>query len=183
WFYKEIIDKFGVDVNIFRVGKYKSAVEPYLRKNMSDEAKEANLRWLNVLWDSYLEDVSAARKLDIDVFNDYVEGFNVYLKETNGNAARVALEKGLVDQLTTRDQVRKQLIQLVGENKNTHSFNRIGFQSYLAARGGDRWGDSKDNNVVAVIMAKGEILHGYQPPGKIGGESTAASIRKVRQDD
>lgn len=181
-YYKEGLDKFGVDMNVFRVGKYKSAVEPYLRSGMSENAKEANLRWLNMLWDIYLEDVATARSMDMRALKDYSQQFVQYLEETGGDTAAMAKKAGLVDHVATRDEVRERLIQLVGKNEETHSYNRISHKGYLQRLEKDRWGDDATGNVVAVVVAKGSIMDGWQPPGSIGGDSTAALLRKARQD-
>jgi protease-4 len=182
-YYKEGLDRLEVDMNIFRVGKYKSYVEPFMRNTMSDDAKEANLRWLGVLWESYLKDVSAARDIKVETLKDYSDQFNTHLKEVNGQTAAMALKAGLIDYAATRDQVRDRLIKLVGEDKKTHSFFRIGYKDYLEALDRDQWGESVKDNTVGVIVAKGGILNGHQPPGTIGGDSTAALIRKARKDD
>jgi protease-4 len=182
-YYKEALDELEVDMHVFKVGTFKSAVEPYLRKNMSDYAKEANNRWLGVLWDSYLKDVAAARKIKVEAINDYLDRIEEHLKAAEGNAGEAAKKAGLVDHLASRDQVRKRLIELSGENKDTHSYYRIGYKSYLVARSEDRWGYGVSGDRIAVVVAKGPILDGYQPPGLIGGESTAKLLRRARQDE
>ncbi|UCH96257.1 MAG: signal peptide peptidase SppA [Candidatus Aminicenantes bacterium] len=182
-YYKEGLDKLEVDLNLFRVGKYKSAPEPYIRNNMSKDAKEANMRWLNALWDSYLKDIARARKINIEKINDYIDRFNEYLKESNGQAAIMAKNAGLVDYVASRDLLRQRLIKIVGEDKETHSFYQIGYKDYLAALDYDRWGDDESGDVIGIIVAKGSILNGHQPPGTIGGDSTAALIREARKDD
>ncbi|MCP5103872.1 MAG: signal peptide peptidase SppA, partial [bacterium] len=183
-YYKEGLDKLEIDMNVFRVGKFKSAVEPYTRSSMSEEAKEANLRWVGVLWDSYLADVAAARKITVEELKAYTDQFSIRLKDVKGETATLALKTGLVDHVTSRDEVRDRLIELVGENKKKHTFRQIGYKSYLAALDKDteRWGDNARRNVIAVVVAKGSILNGTQPPGNIGGDSTAAMIRKARKN-
>jgi protease-4 len=181
-YYKEGLDRLAVEVKIFRVGKYKSAPEPYFRTGISEEAREADLRWLGVLWDSYLNDVAAARKIKVEAINGYNDRFTENLKENKGDTAIVALKAGLVDHVVPRDRVRQRLIELVGEDKKTHSFYKIGFKAYLKALNRDRWGDSETGDVIGVIVASGTIINGYQPPGNIGGDSTAALIREARQD-
>jgi protease-4 len=183
-FYKEGLDRLEVDMNIFRVGKYKSAVEPFLRNNMSDEAKEANLRWLGVLWQSYLEDVAAARKIKMETLDEYIDQFTPRLKEFNGDLAEMALEAGLIDHVATRDQLRERLIQLVGEDKKKRSFYQIGCKAYLESLDieDQRWGENEHGNVIGVVVAKGTILKGTQPPGTIGSDSTARLIRKAWKD-
>lgn len=181
-YFKEGLDKLDVDMNVFRVGKYKSAVEPYLRNKMSDNAREANLRWLNTLWDIYLNEVSAARGIDLETLKGYGQRFAELLEESGGDTAAMARKAGLVDHVVSRDKVRQRLIELVGENEQTRSYNRISHNSYLQRLKTDRWGDGATGDVVAVVVAKGSIMDGWQPPGNIGGDSTAALLRSARQD-
>ncbi len=182
-YYKEGIDRLEIDWNVFRVGEFKSAVEPYLRDDMSDEAKTANLDWMGDLWSAYLADVAAARNLTPEAVSDAVDRFNELLEGTENSASQVALQVGLVDHVGTRDEVRDRIIELVGENEDTGSYHRIGHDAYLEALGDKRrrYGDKGD--AVAVIIAKGSILDGSHPPGTIGGDSTAALIREARRDD
>ncbi len=182
-YYKEGLDKLKVDVHIFKVGTFKSAVEPYMRDNMSDAAKEANVEWLGDLWAHYLTDVAEARGITVDDLNAYIDQFPTALEAAKGDSAKVALDAGLVDHVVQRDKIRDRLIELAGENEEKHTFNQIGFNAYLKSLGGDRFGKGADENVVAVVVASGTILDGTQPPGNIGGDSTAALIRKARQDE
>ncbi len=182
-YYKDGLDRLGVEYHVFRVGEYKSAVEPYLRQNMSDEAREANLEWLGDLWTWYLADVSKARGVTPEKIEDSIRNLPDLVEAAAGDLARVALEAGLVDKLSDRDQVRNRMIDLVGEDEDTHSFHQIGFSDYLKARDEDRTGAEAEGDLVGVIVAKGSIQHGSRPPGSIGGESTAALIRKARQND
>ncbi len=182
-YYKEGIDKAEIDWNVFKVGEYKSAVEPYLRNDMSPEAREANLEWMGDLWRSYLADVAAARDTTSDALTDAIERFPERVEEAGGDTARMALAGGLVDHLANRDEVRARMIELVGEDEEIHSFHQIGHTSYLEALGDTARSHPTEGDAVAVIVAKGTILDGSQPPGAIGGESTAALIRDARQDD
>ncbi|MCX6581528.1 MAG: signal peptide peptidase SppA [Candidatus Aminicenantes bacterium] len=183
-FFKEGLDKLEVDVNVFRVGKYKSAVEPFLRNDMSEEAKEAELKYLENLWETYLQDVAAGRGVKVETIKNFVEQFPTRVKEFEGDIAQAALKAGLIDYAVSRDQVRDRLIKLVGEDKSTHTYYQVGYGDYLEAldRDAERWGDNVHKNAVAVIVAKGNILNGRQPPGNIGGDSTAALIREARHD-
>lgn len=182
-YYKDGLDRLGVEYHVFRVGEYKSAVEPYLRQNMSDEAREANLEWLGDLWNWYKADVAKARGLTPKQIEDSIRNLPDLVAAAGGDLARVALETGLVDKLGGRNEIRSRLIALVGENEDTHSFHQIGFQDYLEALDEDRTGAEAEGDLVAVIVAKGSIQNGSQPPGSIGGDSTAALIRKARRDD
>ncbi len=182
-YYKEGIDKLGLDVHIFKVGTYKSAVEPYLLDGMSDYAKEANSEWLGDLWRIYLEDVAAARGTTPERLNEYAQGFAPVMGEANGDTAKAALDFGLADQALTRVEMRDYLIELVGEDEETHSYNKIAFAEYLKTLDDDRFGHDAKGDRVGIVVARGMILDGTQPAGKIGGDSTAALIRQARNDE
>ncbi len=179
-YYKEALDRIDARWNVFRVGEYKSAVEPYIRNDMSDEAREARREWLSDLWRGYRDDVAAARELDPETLESYASEYHLQLAEHGGDAAQLALETGLVDHVAPRDAVRARLIELAGEEEETGSFNQIGYRSYLSVTEGE---DKDADNVVAVVVAKGSILDGRQPAGTIGGDSTAKLIREAREDE
>jgi protease IV len=182
-FYKEGLDRLGVEVHVFRVGEYKSAVEPYLRNDMSPEAKEMALEAYGDIWRDYLADVAAARKVRPEDVTGWIEAAPERLRAAGGDAAKMALDAKLVDKLAQRDEVRKRMIELVGEDKEKKSFRQVGVATYLQAKGGDRSGSSGKGNAVAVVVAKGDILDGTQPAGTIGGDSTARLLRRAREDD
>jgi protease IV len=182
-YYKEGIDRLGIDWHVFRVGEYKSAVEPFLRNDASPEAKEADLKWLSNLWGSWVNEVAALRKLRREDVNGYIEMMGKRLEAANGDLARIAVEAKLVDKLGYRDEIRKRMIEIAGEDKKEHTFRQIDVADYLEAMGGDRTGAKGRGDAVAVVVAVGEILDGSQPPGTIGGDSTAALIRQAWQDD
>lgn len=178
---KEGLDKLAMDVHLFRVGEYKSAGEPFVRNDMSPAAKEANRAWLGELWSSYVADVSAARNMDEVLINDYIERFGARLQSVGGQASEAAMEAGLIDELVTRDQFRDRLIELVGEDEDSHSFRQIGYEGYADAVRLTRLGRPDDK--VAVVVAQGPIVDGDQPQGTIGAESTARLLRDARFDE
>ena len=182
-YYKDGLDRLGVDVHVFRVGEYKSYVEPFTRNGPSPEAREADLKWMSDLWSSWVADVAASRKLKPEDINGYIETMRDRLETAKGNLAKIALEAKLVDTIGYRDEVRKRMIELVGEDKKKKTFKQVSVADYLDAKGGDRFGKRGRGDAVAVVVAKGDILDGTQPPGTIGGDSTAALIRKARQDE
>ena len=181
-YYKEGLDKAEIDYNVFRVGEYKSAVEPYLRDSMSEEAKEANLDWLGDLWNAWVADVAPARGMTPEAMKDNIARFDEHIKAAEGNASQVALRLGLVDHVGDRDEVRDRMIELVGEDEDSHSYHRVGFASYLETVDDDP-NEGKGDDTVAVVVARGVIQGGNQPAGTIGGDSTAALIREARHDD
>lgn len=182
-YYKDAIDRLGIDWHVFRVGEYKSAVEPFLRNDPSPEAREADLKWLSDLWGSWVKEGAGARKLAPEDVRAYIDKMPERLEAAKGNLAKIALQAKLVDRIGYRDEVRKRMIDLVGEAKGEKTFKQVSVADYLENRGGDRTGKSGRGDAVAVIVAVGDILDGRQPPGSIGGDSTASLIRKARQDD
>jgi protease-4 len=180
-YYRDGLERLGVDANVFRVGAYKSAVEPYLRDDMSPEAKEANLDWLGDLWESYQSGVTTARGLDAEALTDFIDGLDSDLAESGGDLAQLALDAGLVDHLGGRDAFRDRMVELVGEDDESHSYSAIGAGAYLRAVGRDR--PRGEAGQIGVIVARGSILDGSHPPGTIGGDSTAALVRSARHDE
>jgi protease-4 len=182
-YYKDGLDRLGVEVHVFRVGEYKSAVEPFLRNDMSPQARQMVLDTYGDLWRDYVAGVAAARKIKPEDVEAWIDTMPERVRAVAGDLAKAALDAKLVDKLGERDEVRQRMIQLVGADEKRHSFRQVGVQEYLAARGGDRTGASGKGSAVAVIVAKGDILDGDQPPGTIGGDSTARLLRRAREDD
>lgn len=182
-YYKDAIDRLGITWNVFRVGEYKSAVEPFLRNDMSPEAKEADLEWMGDLWRAYLATVAKARKTTPEELTALIEQLPERLKTSGGDPAKLALDAKLVDRLASRDEVRKRMIELAGEDAKSKSFRQVALGDYLEALGGDRPGAKGKGDAVAVVVAKGEIVDGTAGPGRVGGDSTAKLIRQARQDE
>ncbi len=181
-YYKDGLDRLGVEVHVFRVGEYKSFAEPFLRNDMSPEARQMTLDVYGDLWRDYLAAVGSARKVAPSEMVATIDNLPRRLRATGGDLAKLALETKLVDRLAPRDEVRRRMIELVGEDKDAKSFRQVDTATYLRALGGDRSGAGR-GKAVAVVVAKGEILDGSQPAGTIGGESTGRLIRRAREDD
>src|SRR5450432_863212 len=177
-YYKDLLDRLGVVVHLFRVGEYKSAAEPYVRNDSSPEAKDADLFWMNGVWGDYLKDIAAARKLDAAQLSAQIQNYPELIKAAEGDLAALALKQKLVDRLATRDQARTLLIDKGVKDDKT--FRQIDFQDYLHLVGAEL-PDARPR--VAVVVAEGEIVGGDQPPGTVGGESTSDLIRDAREDD
>jgi len=194
-YYKELFDKLGVTVNLFRVGAYKSAAEVYIRTDMSPEDKEESLAYLNALWTSYQTQVAAARKLKPEDISNYVANSVPALLAAKGDAARVALDAKLVTGLKSSIEVERRMVELVGsaDNKPTkdqvekgvggEDFNATYFEDYLRVVEAEKKARGLGKDKIGVIVASGEILDGSQPPGTVGGESTAMLVRNARNDD
>ena len=181
-YYKEAIEKLKVKTHVFKVGTFKSAIEPYIRNDMSDAAREANEAWLSVYWDQYKHDVAAARNIDVDNFDDTVANFMPKFEAANGDLAQYALQNGWVDELKTREQMRQDMIDLVGESDSGNGYKGVTYSEYLQ-KINLPFPKTVKGDAIAVVVAKGTILDGTQSPGTIGGDSTARLLRKARLDD
>jgi len=182
-FFKDVLAKLAVDVNVFRVGTYKSYTEAYTRSDMSAEEREEALVWLNSLWNAYQTDVTAARKLPQGALAAYAAQLAALVKGAQGDTARVAFAQGLVTALKTRNEVYEDLKAVVGEDESEHSFHRVDMEDYLAAVRSEEVLKRGSSNEIGVIVAAGEILDGNQPAGTVGGHSTSELIREARYDD
>ena len=182
-YFKDMLEKLRITTHIFRVGTYKSAVEPFIRNDMSDAAKEANKLWLDTYWSQYKTDVAAARGIDVSNFDEELDVLLNKFEEAGADFAKYALNNGWVDALKTREEVRQELVALVGTDENKLGVNVTPFNTYLKAVNPPlpKMGNTKDK--VAIVVAKGEILDGNQPAGTIGGDSTARLLRQARLDD
>ncbi|AYA64212.1 signal peptide peptidase SppA [Alteromonas sp. RKMC-009] len=182
-YFKDMLEKLRITTHIFRVGTYKSAVEPFIRNDMSDAAKEANKLWLDTYWSQYKADVAAARGIDVSNFDEELDVLLNKFEEAGADFAKYALNNGWVDALKTREEVRQELVALVGTDENKLGVNVTPFNTYLKAVNPPlpKMGNTKDK--VAIVVAKGEILDGNQPAGTIGGDSTARLLRQARLDD
>ncbi|CAH7183381.1 protease IV, a signal peptide peptidase [Vibrio chagasii] len=178
-YYKTLLEKLDVNTHVFRVGTYKSAIEPFIRDDMSDAAKESASRWLGQLWSAYVDDVSNNRQIDAKTLNPSMDTFLKELESVDGDIAKLAEKLGLVDELATRQQVRLELADVFGSD-GQDSYNALGYYEYRATMLPDMSSESHD---VAVIVASGAIMDGKQPRGTVGGDTTAALLRQARNDD
>ena len=182
-YFKDALEKLEVTQHIFRVGTFKSAVEPFIRNDMSDAAKEANRVWLGALWNEYKQDVSAVRPFDESNFDETMDVYLEKMQAANGDAGKYALDNQWVDSLKTTQQIRQQLIDLVGAQEDGKTFKHVSFRQYLSLVKPPVVFDNPITEKVAVVVARGTIVDGERRAGEIGGDSTAALLRKARLDD
>ncbi len=182
-YFKGALDKLSVDMHLFRVGQYKSAAETYVRTDMSPADREETLSYLGGLWNGYQASVGKARGMAPELLSRYANGFVAAVKQAQGDAADVALKAGLVTALKSAPDVEQRVIELVGEDKDAHSFNAISQSDYLRVIKAERRIHKDGDRRVGVIVASGEILDGDQPPGTVGGQSTARLVRDARLND
>ncbi len=180
---KQTLDKLKVNFNLFRAGEYKSALEPFIRNDMSIAARNANRSWLNDLWRSSSQVILANRpQLTAEKLNDYINNYDRYLAENNGSAADTALHTGLVDRLLTRPQARAYIANLTGPAAdNEDDFAQINWLDYsqLIEKS---YQNPPTSARIAIITASGDIVPGRRPGSKIGAESLSRKLRQARSD-
>ena len=181
-FFKDALDRLGVDVHLFRAGRYKSAAEPLVRRDMSPEDREETRAYLQALWSGYRGAVARARGTTPEAIARYAEGYAAAVGAAGGDAAVVAKAAGLVTDLRTARQVGARLQELVGRDAGADSFRRVSQQEYLRVIAAERQLHRGRSAQIGVVIASGEILDGVQPPGSVGGESTARLLREARLD-
>jgi len=180
-YFKRLFDDFDVNVNLFKVGKYKSAAEPYFREDMSLEDKEARLEYLAAWWGAYTSRIEAARSLEPGSLDQDLTNMKAVLEESKGNLGQVALNMGLVDQLVTEEEMRDHLIDLIGSEEDETSYTGVGYRAYLAEQ--MTFEESDADAKVAIITATGGIVDGYAGPGQIGSLSLVERIHQAVDDD
>lgn len=182
-YFKDALEKLKLTTHIFRVGTFKSAVEPYLRNNMSEAAREANSAWLDVYWQQYKTDIADARDMEISNFDEKLDVLVNKMADVDGDFARYALEYGWVDQLKNREQVRVEMQELVGKDSSNLGFKSVSYKNYLDVISMPSGLSQSDGDQVGIVVAKGVILNGAQKAGTIGGDSTARLLRQARLND
>ena len=179
-FYREGLDKLEVEVNLFRVGEYKSAMEPYVRDDMSPEARDANLFWIGGLWQQYLEAISGNRGIPLQDLSAAINDFANRLEAVDGDFARLAEDMGLVDKLLSRPEAQLALATSGAPGEGSEGFRQVQFENYLAVT--DLQHFPKSSHKVAVVIAEGEIVRGRQPPGVVGAESISDKLKDLAED-
>ena len=184
-FYREALqDKLGVDVHLFRVGEFKSAAEPFILDAASKESKEADLFWMNDIWQRYLDQIATARKIDKAQIVQAINEMPVRIEAVKGDLAQWALNEKWVDGLKTPQQMEQFMLdQGVAKDEDNFSFQQISFTEYLGHVRNQNLRATANPSQVAIVVAQGEITSGEQPAGSIGGESTAALIREARENE
>ncbi|ENM5813220.1 signal peptide peptidase SppA [Vibrio mimicus] len=177
-YYKTLLEKLDVTTHVFRVGTYKSAIEPFVRDDMSDAARESASRWLTQLWSAYVDDVAANRQIAIKTLTPTMDEFVAQLKEVGGDLAALSKQVGLVDELATRQQVRQALAETFGSD-GKDSYNAISYYEYKASVKPTLLNEAND---IAVVVASGAIMDGSQPRGTVGGDTVAGLLREARND-
>ncbi len=180
-FLKSFLDKLLITANVFRVGTFKAAVEPFLRDDMSPEAKEANLAYTSSLWRQYVGAVEAARELPAGSIDRFANQYNDILRAAGGDFAKAALDNGLVDGIKSRADQQAILREAFGAGEKDEGFKNVSLSKYLTALGEEKTTDAPD---IAIVIAAGTIVDGDAAPGTAaGGDTISGYLKKAREDE
>ena len=167
--------KYGVGIQVVRVGKFKSAIEPLVLNKLSPENREQTQQLLNDVWGEWRDTVSKSRKLTPQKMQEIAD--NQALLDSNE-----AKQSGLVDKVAYFDQVVAELKQLTKSKKDDKSFRQISIAEYSEIPGKDLGVERDSKNEIAVVYAEGDIVDGEGENEQVGGERFARIFRKIRQD-
>ena len=180
-YFSSLLQRLNVTVNLFKVGQYKSAAEPYFQDRMSDEDKQARLAYLNAWWDTYTDRFETARGLPAESLNDTIDNIQAVLESASGNLGQVALNSGWVDQLMSDRERAEYLVGVIGaDEEDEQRYRGIGFEDYLALNPTEA---EASEHKIAVITAVGSIVDGYADAGSIGSLTLLERIQQARDDD
>nr|WP_254684391.1 signal peptide peptidase SppA [Sphingomonas haloaromaticamans] len=169
-YYKGLLDRIGVQTKVYRVGQFKSAVEPYTRTDQSPEARAANQALVDSLWGTWQADVQRARPRA--QLATYIADPEQALAKAGGDIAKAALGAGLVDKVGDRVEFGRRIAQIAGEagDREAGAFKAIPLEGWLAANPENASGQ------IGVVTIAGEIVDGEAAPGRAGGDTIAKLI-------
>ena len=173
-FFTNALKKMGIEPQVIRHGKFKSAVEPFMLTEMSDENREQIETYMGSIWEHFLKNVASDRELTIDRLNEIADNLEIQNTED-------AVRLGLVDSLFYRDQFQNHLANLM-EQENYDDINFISLKKYNKVKN-ENARDKFKKEKVAVIYAQGEIQSGEGSETVIGSERISKAIRKARKDE
>ena len=181
-YFKEALDKLNINMHVFRVGDYKSAVEPFLRNNMSANVKQESRELVDSLWQFYSSQVEHLRGLPDGAIDDFANNLHLKLQAANGDTSALAKQQNLVDQIATRTQMFAYLNEVLPGTDG--EFDSINMKAYLNHnRLTSRTSAAAKAHKVALVVAKGSIVDGEQPEGTIGGDTLASIFARLRDED
>lgn len=180
-YYRDALDKLGVDVHLIKVGEYKSAAEPYILNQASEASKEAALFWMGGIWNEVVDEMASMRKIEATAISNDIAHLDTLVPQYKGDLARLALEHGMVDKLATRGEARKLLISMGEADKEGDTFRQIHWTQYLDRQIGEALPDGRPK--VGVVVAQGEIVQSEEERGVVGVATTVKLLREAREDD
>ena len=179
-YFKEMLDKLEVTPHVFRVGTYKSAVEPFLRNDMSPEARRNLQQWLNGMWTNYKDIIATNRKIDQNSVLPDAKTFLKELKALKGDSTAYVEQRKLVTQLASRSELDKKLIELFGSNKDDEP-KLLSFNRYLKALP-DRMLSEDSEYKIAVVNVEGVIVDGESYQDEVGGNTVSRLLSEANAD-
>lgn len=179
-YFKEVMDNLKINYNIFKVGTYKSALEPFTRTDMSAQDRQQNEVWLSRLWKEFSGVVTENREISAFQLRQYTDNTVNELEKTGGDTARLALQTGLVDDILTRSQVKEKLKTLCHTKKDVLPITTT--REYLKNFTPSYTPDYSGEQNIGLIVAEGNIMPGKQPTGLIGGDSLSKLIDKAAKN-
>jgi protease-4 len=177
---RKFLDNIYVTMNVFRVGENKSAVEPYLRDDMSPQQREVVASWLGDLWRTYTDEVENGRGLEPGALNAFINTFPVQLEQAQGDAAQVMVDAGLIDELLHEAARESRLEELLGVESAAGGYQIITTDHYLAALPDP---EPATDGIVAVVTVEGEMIPGESSQGFAGAQTVVEQLEAANADD
>ncbi len=168
-YYKTLLDNLKINTHVFRVGTYKSAIEPFIRDNMSEEARSNASRWLDLMWNNYLSDISAERRKKATQLVPPTDKTLSELKSVNGNMAQYALANGLIDEITSEFDFELDV-------KIKHKVSIYNYQLKEEAE------ESNKEPKIAVVFVNGTITDGASNSNIAGSQDIVKQLRDIRKN-
>ena len=181
-YFGEMFEKLGIDPHVFRIGEYKSFVEPFFRNSMSDEDRQSAEQWLSVLWGEYQREIAEARGLEADALDQYAATLTEAMEEAGGDLAVVNLEAGLIDAIHNDETFEEYMQDRFGDSDES-DYATVGFADYLTVADRENPPGSGSDKQVGVVVVAGNIVDGSATPGVAAGDSVARLIRKAAEND
>lgn len=186
---KQLLENVMVTMNVFRVGENKSAVEPFLRDDMSESERNVIGQWLNALWQTYAERVELARQFEPGTVQAFVDQFPDKLENAGGDQPQLLLSEGFVDELMTHDQQTAYLTELVGAVNEDDDYEAIAFDTYRVSARAERdvelakQASHDAPNVIAIVPVEGELVPGESGAGFAGSDTVVAQLERALDAD
>ncbi|MEG4628440.1 signal peptide peptidase SppA [Microcoleus sp. AR_TQ3_B6] len=175
-FFTGALEKYGLGVQVTRVGKYKSAVEPFLLTKMSPENRQQTQKLLGDMWGEYLTTVGPNRKVTVGQLQAVADKGGILMADE-------ALKSKLVDKVVYFDEIATELKKLTGSDRENKSFKQISLKNYARIAEDKKSTRANNKNQIALLYAEGEIVDGQGGPTEVGGDRIAQEMRKIREDD
>jgi protease-4 len=174
-FFTGVLEKYGIGVQVVRVGNYKAAVEPFIRQNISPESRQQTQAFLGDVWNHFLAKVSEPRKVNHREIQGIADNQGILM-------ASEAMAAKLVDRVAYFDEVTADLQKLTGKTEGGQSFRQISLENYAEVAINSKT-NKLSSNKIAVVYAEGEIVNGEGTVNNIGSESFSRELRKIREDE